>query len=233
MITSFSNKSHINLMKKSFIIKAMTIILIVLSVFGTITCKKNNDGTNEQELLMQNHSKINNDIDDDLINYPSVRLYIISEDSNPSGMRFLGDGTLQRYGNASIGTYSTIKGTADTKTNMKSVAACFPKFLKSIHGSDDYLITYYEHYYLDDAEVIKMEYVINNNLNNPESVIVHTDLTNTAKVAPPTTIVKCMGHCDKPTESCVEVHSNGEVRCSCQSDDCYMVVKEVENDTFR
>lgn len=215
-------------MKKSTLIKVMSMFIIALCVFGTVTCNKTDDSTEEAK-LMKSYPNSDGNFESDLCNYESDRLYIIREDSNPSGMRFMEDGSLQRFGNASIGTYSTVKGKFNTRTNMKDVAACFPKFLKKLHSSDNYAITYFEHYYLGNSEVIKMEYVIDNDYDNPESIMIYTDLSQNSKAAPPTTIIKCMGHCDGPTESCVEIHNNGEIRCSCQSDDCYMVVEKVES----
>ena len=219
-------------MKKSTLIKVMTLFIIALCVFGTVTCNKTDDSM-EEVRSMRNYQNSDGNFESDLSNYESIRLYIISEDSNPSGMRFMEDGSLQRFGNASIGTYSTVKGEFNTRTNMKNVAACFPMFLKEIHNSDNYAITYFEHFYLDNSEVIKMEYVIDEDYDNPESIMIYTDLSKTSKAAPPTTIIKCMGHCDSATEDCVEIHKNGEVRCSCQSDDCYMVVKEVQSGSER
>ena len=217
-------------MKKSTLIK-VTMFITTLCMFGTVTCSENYDGTEETK-LMKSYPNSDGNFESDLSNYESNRLYIIREDSNPSGLRFMEDGSLIRFGNASIGTSSTVKGNFNTRTNMKNVAASLPNFIKKLHNSDNYAITYFEHFYLENSEVIKMEYIVDNDYDNPESIMIYTDLSWT-QAAPQTTIIKCMGQCDELTENCEEIHNNGEIRCSCQSDDCYMVVEEVKSFSYK
>ncbi len=215
-------------MNKSTLVKVMSMFIIALCVFGTATCNETYGSTEEAE-LMKSYPNSDGNFESDLSNYESDRLYIIREDSNPSGMRFMEDGSLIRFGNASIGTYSTVKGKFNTRTNMKNVAACFPNFIKKLHNSENYAITYFEHFYLENSEVIKMEYIVDNDYDNPESIMIYTDLSQPSKAVPPTTtIIKCMGHCDDTTENCIEIHNNGEIRCGCQCDDCYMVEEKVK-----
>ncbi len=68
-------------MKKSTLIKVMSMFIIALCVFGTVTCNKTDDSTEEAK-LMKSYPNSDGNFESDLCNYESDRLYIIREDQH-------------------------------------------------------------------------------------------------------------------------------------------------------
>ncbi|MBQ8957829.1 MAG: hypothetical protein IJ057_04935 [Bacteroidales bacterium] len=205
---------------------AAAMLAAVICMLGIGACKKtqNNAETKDNALAFAKAIDSTN-----LSQFEFMRLYAISDDGNGSGMVFVEDGSLKNSNNGHIGSVSTLKGKHETQTDAKKLAKHFPDFVNRIHGTDDYLITCFETFYLNDAEVFQVEYVINHDFGSPESALYVTKF-NESKEPPVTVVVKCMGSCTKPTEDCVEVYNfyTNEARCSCQSDNCSMQIEYIK-----
>lgn len=211
------------MLKKQICVAAL--VAAVICMLGIGACKKteNNARTSDNALAFAKAIDSTN-----LGQFEFLRMYTISDDGNGSGMVFLEDGSLANSENGHIESVSTLKGKHETLTDSKRLAKHFPDFVKRVHETNDYLITCFETFYLDNAEVFRVEYVINHDFGNPESALYVTRFGESKE--PPTIIVKCMGSCIKPTEDCVEVYNfvTNEARCSCQSDNCSMQIEYVK-----
>lgn len=214
----------VNLKRKQVV--AIAFATFAICVFGIGACKKTEDNAKTSNDLLAYAKSIDST---NLGQFEFLRVYSISEDEHGSGMVFTADGTLANSENGHLGTVSTLKYEHKNVTDSKSLAKHFPDFVKRMHETTDYLITCFETFYLNNAEVFQIEYVLNHDFDNPESTMYITKLDDT-KAPPTTVIVKCMGSCVKPTEDCVEIYNfyTGEARCSCQSDNCSMIIEQIE-----
>lgn len=216
-------------MKKTYLLKASVMLMVVLYYIFNTSCGTANL-TNKNNYYQGS----------DLSKYESVRKYVKSNDPKSSGMKFNEERKLYAIGNAKMREYSTVRESHDTRMDMKSVAAHFPEFIKLVHNSDNYQITYFEFFYLDDMELIKMEYILDDDFDNPMSIMYYIAYNKNENK---TFAIKCHGTCGLPTENCnlsFEISEGFKCKCEeesapaeelnvCKSDDCNMIISEVEN----
>lgn len=155
-----------------------------------------------------------------------MRIYAKCE-SIQGGFVFNEEGELESDEYAAMGVCQTFDGEKTPATDMVKIAHHFPSFVKFYHGTDDYLITCLEVHFPGVAEMIQIEYVLNHDFDNPETLMYVTKLSGESKDVQKPVLVKCVGSCDSSTEKCIEVYNfgTGEVHCGCQSDDCSMIIQ--------
>lgn len=203
-----------------------TMIVFIVCLACVYACKKEKSESAKSDLESA-ESVLVESATMDLSQHDFFRVYAVNKDIN-GGFTFDEEGHLVGDGNCSLGYYSTYKDNRTHVTNDVALAKHFKSFVKNYDDTNDYLITCFQLVFLNDGELIQIEYVVNHDFDNPQSAMY---VTNTKDAKGPVTYnVKCNGHCDSPTETCTEIFDFhlGQARCSCQSDECFMTVEIIK-----
>ena len=197
-------------------------LVVVACVTCLYACNKENSESTKPDLEGVK-TMLAESVSTDLSHHDFFRVYAINKNIK-GGFTFDEEGHLVGDGNCSLGYYSTYKDNKTHVTDDVALANHFRSFVKQYNDTNDYLITCFQLVFLNDGELIQIEYVANHDFDNPQSAMYVTN-TKDAK-GPVTYSVKCNGHCDSPTETCVEIFdfNLNQARCSCQSDECFMTV---------
>lgn len=115
------------------------------------------------------------------------------------------------------------------KADATVIGPAFVEYIKKMHESDDYMITMYKCEFHEKAEVIFIEYMLD---EYPDEVLSLAFVVSfdDSKAPPTTVIVDCFGSCDDPYTSCVEVFDmiTQQISCSCGGTKCKMKVESVK-----
>lgn len=202
-----------------FTITIAVMVTAILSVF-VVSCMKDNNtelkDTKENVSLNKNEDPIN------LVDYPFLRYYCQFANGEESGLLFDDYGVLiPANEDAHLQMLSTLSPNVKLRLDKKIVAKHFKSLIKDFHDTNDYLITCFEIYYIDGAELCRIEYVVNQDYSDPQSTIYYLSVVPEDRDVVIVMNVKCNGKCDSQDEKCVEkVYQDGHAECGCQSDDC-------------
>lgn len=106
---------------------------------------------------------------------------------------------------------------------------CFQEYLEQhvldVHGVTEFAITKIRFCYRDDNFGAHYYYRYNDGSEDIDETVLFVQYAQDGKKYK----VSCNGHCDTSVQLCVEEFGFGaqSINCSCQSDNCYMVVEDL------